>query len=179
MRYRTIIPALLAAGMIYVSHLEAANAYFTTYVTAKGGYEIAWHKEMIKEEFSDWTKTITISSAQDSIPVYVRAKAFSGSKYKLTYTGEDWTCREDGYYYYNAALKGGETTTPLYVKISDIPEKPENNENFNVVVIYETVPVSYDEEGNMITPEHADWSKLLTSKVDNHDMNSQGENANE
>lgn len=179
MKYMRVMPALLAAGMICVSHMGIANAYFTTYVTAKGGYEIAWHKEKIEEVYNDWTKTITISSEENSIPVYVRAKAFAGSTYELKYMGKDWTYREDGYYYYNNVLNGGETTSALNVIISKIPIQPKQGENFNVIVIYETTPVQYDEEGNMIACGDADWNEILSTKTKTHDIRVGGGEDNE
>lgn len=169
MKYRRIVPVLFVAGMLSISELKDANAYFTTYVTAKGGYDLTWHKETIKEEFGDWTKVITISSETDSIPVYVRARAFAGSTYSLTYEGEQWTQRQDGYFYYQNALYGGKTTDELKVKIDKVPLRPDEGANFNVIVIYETVPAQYGEDGKMIAPDAADWSKILTSKMEKYE----------
>ena len=79
-----IISAALAVGLVCISSVQNANAYFTTYVTAKGGYEVSWeHHEKITEEFVDWNKYVTITSEEGSIPVYVRVKAFAGSSYQL------------------------------------------------------------------------------------------------
>ncbi|MDE7247058.1 MAG: hypothetical protein K2N43_04150, partial [Lachnospiraceae bacterium] len=97
-----IISAVLAVGLVCISSVQNANAYFTTYVTAKGGYEVSWkHKEDIHEEFRDWSKYVTITSEAGSVPVYVRVKAFAGSSYELDYEGTGWTYNSaDGYYYY-------------------------------------------------------------------------------
>lgn len=159
MRLQKWIPAILAVLLIIISGTENANAYFTTYVIAKGGY--SWrHEEAMNESFNDWNKYITVTSKEGSVPVYVRVKAFTGSKYTLTYAGDDWTYNaEDNYYYYNRELNGGETTSALRVFIANMTSAPENEDNFNVVVVYETIPVQYDEAGNLIEPAKADWSE--------------------
>ena len=160
-----IISAALAVGLVCISSVQNANAYFTTYVTAKGGYEVSWkHKEEIHEELKEWSKHITITSKEGSVPVYVRVKAFAGSNYELTYTGDQWT-EKDGYYYYKSELQGGKTTETLLVDIKNIPKEPKDGMNFNVVVVYETIPVQYDKDGNMIAPQDADWTQSKTSQM--------------
>ena len=162
-RLQKWIPAIVAAVLICISSVGDANAYFTTYVIAKGGY--SWrHNESMNDEVNNWDKYVSVSSQEGSIPVYVRVKGFAGSKYTLTYTGDGWTYNSsDGYYYYNEVLEGGKTTSSIRIAISDIPSTPEDGDNFNVVVIYETIPVQYDSEGNLIAPIDADWS----GEVDN------------
>lgn len=170
MKIKRIMPVLLAFVLLCVGHVESASAYFTTYVTAMGGYPVSWeHHEKIHEDFQDWKKYVTISSDPDSIPVYVRAKAFSGSTYQLSYSGSEWKYTEkDQYCYYQKALNGGETTSALLVSIDNIPINPEKEDNFNVIVIYECIPVIYDEDGQMVPPEQADWSKPLTQGKEEH-----------
>lgn len=181
MKKLIVIPALIAFGLVCISGVQNANAYFTTYVTAKGGYEVSWkHKETIEENFTDWDKYVTIKSEEDSIPVYIRAKAFAGSTYSLTYSGTDWSYNSgDGFYYYQYALNGGETTTALRISIDQIPLNPQGGENFNVVVIYESLPVVYDEDGEMISPQDADWSQTITSTTETMPVNPNQENSSE
>lgn len=162
-----IISAALAVGLVCISGVQNANAYFTTYVTAKGGYEVSWkHREKITEEFVDWNKYVTITSEEDSIPVYVRVKAFAGSRYKLTYQGTGWTYNEaDGYCYYDSVLQGGGTATGLRVGIDNVPVNPKEGTDFNVVVVYETIPVQYGADGSMTEPAKADWTQRKTSQA--------------
>lgn len=165
MKMKAFIPALFVAGMICFSSVQDANAYFTTYVTAKGGYEVAFKREThIDEEFENWNKYVTITSKKDSIPVYVRVKAFSGSMYTLSYSGDNWVFSEkDGYYYYTVPLNGGETTKALRIFIDQIPVNPKEEQNFNVIVVYETTAVQYNEQNKPVSPQDADWSKTLSS----------------
>ena len=160
MRMKKVIPVLLAAVLVCISNVGSANAYFTTYVTAKGGYEVSWeHHERMNEDFHDWNKYVSITSKEGSVPVYVRVKAFTGSKYILSYEGEAWEYNEiDGYYYYKTLLYGGETTSSLKIEITNIPTVAEDGDNFNVVVIYETVPAQTNEEGGYLSPTEADWT---------------------
>ena len=171
MKIKSIILPLLAIGCVAMSQIGSANAYFTTYVTARGGYDVSWeHKEKIDEEFHDWTKYVTISSREDSVPVFVRAKALSGTTYNLEVTGNNWKKGNDGYYYYTKALPGGGSTEQLLVKISNIPTNPEVNDNFNVAVVYESIPATFFTTGEPTDPEQADWSGAV-SGVDNREGN--------
>ena len=45
---------------------------------------------------------------------------------------DDWTLAEDGYYYYNSAIKAGETTEPLFTTVTFEPEM--GNEYMNAHV---------------------------------------------
>ncbi len=162
-----IISAALAVGLVCISSVQNANAYFTTYVTAKGGYEVSWeHHEKITEEFVDWNKYVTITSEEGSIPVYVRVKAFAGSSYQLVYEGTGWTYNSaDGYCYYDSVLQGGGTATGLRVGIDNVPANPKEGMDFNVVVVYETIPIQYGADGSMIEPAKADWTQRKTSQA--------------
>ena len=135
-------------------------SYFTTYTEAAGGYPIQLgDRTDITEDFTEWTKHVTIANEPGSEPVYIRAKAFCGSQYTITYSGEGWTWNEeDGYYYYNYAVEGGKSTESLNLKIDGIPE---DLERFNVVVIYESTPVKYHEDGSAYTVEETDWDEIL------------------
>lgn len=160
------IPALALAGLVGISDVGSANAYFTTYCTAKGGYEVSWkHQEELHEEYHDWNKLVTVSSKEGSVPVFVRVKAYSGSTYTLTYAGDDWTDGGDGYWYYETPLDGGKTTSGLNIAIGNIPTTTEET-NFNVVVIYETIPAIYNADGSAQDAAAADWSVTLTSDTE-------------
>ncbi|MCH5191511.1 MAG: hypothetical protein J1F23_05035 [Oscillospiraceae bacterium] len=165
MKKKSIFLFVLSIALIFATSINSALAYFTTYAEASGGYTlhlgggyvITGGGQDIKEEFSDWTKRVTITNDPDGQPVFVRARAFSGSEYSLSYAGDDWTAGEDGYWYYDRILNGGENTTELRVRIEDIPADVDIGDHFNVVVIYETTPVAYDENGN----PYADWNSTL------------------
>ena len=155
-----IISAALAVGLVCISSVHSANAYFTTNVTAKGGYEVSWkHQESIEERFENWSKYVKITSEAGSVPVYVRVKAFAGSTYQLTYEGSQWT-EKDGYYYYNSALPGGEATEELRIGIGNISVNLKDGMNFNVVVVYETIPAQYG-----VDPWNADWTQKKVSQT--------------
>lgn len=159
MKKRSIFLGAFAAALAATATVGSAWAYFTTYAEAQGGYTISLGDETrVEEEFSDWTKHIAVTSAEGSEPAYVRVKAFSGSEYTLVYSdkADKWSPGEDGYYYYEDIVEGGQTTEPLDVRIEDIPE---DAEEFNVVVVHESTPVQYDEAGD----PYADWSVKLDS----------------
>ncbi len=151
--------AVLAFLMVMTAGVGKAWAYFTTYASAEGGITITLGDETeIEEEFSNWEKRVTITSDADSELVYIRAKAFGSGSYPLTYSGDGWAPGDGDYYYYNEIVPGGGKTSVLSVKIENVPEADlENGTMFNVVVIYESTPVMYREDG---TP-YADWNVVL------------------
>lgn len=163
MKKSAILLAAAAAVLVMTASLPLAWGYFSTYTEAKGGIPLQpWeHETQIREEVYDWQKHVVISNSADASPVYVRAKAFGGDEYGLTYeTGDSWTLEEDGFCYYNGILQPGEETTELLVTIRNLPEDPEKGQEFNVVVIYESTPVRYDEAG----APFADWDGKLQAE---------------
>lgn len=151
--------AFFALAGVMTAGIGRAWAYFTTYAEAQGSIAIELGDETeIEERFSGWVKHVTVTSEEGSEPVYIRAKAFGGGRYSLTYSGEGWSEGTDGYYYYDGMVPGGGKTTELSVSIGNIPEEElKDNLTFNVIVIYESTPVMYNEDG---TP-YADWNAVL------------------
>lgn len=158
----------LAGALILAAGLGRANAYFTTYAEARGGVTVRLgsRTELI-EEVSDWTKRVSVTSDSDSQPVYIRARAFCGSAYHLKYSDSSnlWRDGGDGYYYYQEILRGGETTSELNIEIENAPETAAAGDSFQVVVVYESTPVCYDEDGN----PYEDWtaSAVVMSEEEN------------
>lgn len=152
----------LAGAFVLGAGACPANAYFTTYAEAQGGAAVRLgDRTEIEETCSDWTKSVVITSSPDSQPVYVRARAFCGSSYELEYSSESgkWEQGDDGYFYYSDILYGGESTDVLEVRIGNVPEEPEDGQEFNVVVVYESTPVRYDADGEA----YGDWTAVLDS----------------
>ncbi len=152
---------LAAAALILTAGVAVGGvmAYFTTYVTAKGGYtvELGFTKTEIEEEVEYGKKVITLSNTGD-YDCYVRLKALTGDAYKdsLVYSEPEdagnWTPGADGYYYYNSIVPPLETTSQLVVRFA-FPQDKEPTD-FNVIIIQECTPVLYDEYG----APYADWN---------------------
>ncbi len=160
MKKLSVFAALLVAVMVAFSSLPAAWGYFTTYTQARGGLRLDFaNRTEIYEEVSDMTKHLTIQNFEDSSPVFVRARGFSDSSHPLTYSAPDggWEDGGDGFWYYTKPLQPGETTTKLDVKINLPTGEPEEGDQFNVVVVYESTLALYDADGN----PYADWSVIL------------------
>lgn len=161
MKKKNLILTLLAVGAVLTGSIGHSWAYFTTYTQAQGGYSIDLGDQTeVHEDFSAWTKHVSITNSADSQPVYIRAKAFCGSAYDLVYSSESgkWTLKEaDGYYYYSDMVNGGASTDELLVKIENVPADVTDSAAFHVVVIYESTPVRYDEAGN----PYGDWNTIL------------------
>lgn len=153
-----------AAVLALAAGAQSALAYFTTYATAKGGYTIRLGETTSLEEgFADWTKKITVANTGE-LPCYVRVKAFCGSSYTLTYSGEGWTAGEDGYWYYNAIVPAGGSSGELDIAIGGVPA--DEAESFNVIVVQEAAAVRYHADG---TP-YADWSATLSTDSSSYDV---------
>ena len=148
---------LVAALLILTLSIGSAMAYFTAYSTTDGNAPLyVKPKTDIEEHFNSWKKSVTILNTSDEVDVYVRAKAFSTMPVSCEGTG--WSAGSDDYYYYNAILGPKETTeNPLIVTING-GKTPEEvpGDRFDVIVIYEAVPVHYDEDGK---PLPADWTE--------------------
>ena len=166
MKRKNILPAAgfavaaLAAGLVLTAGTGQAWAYFTTYTSASGGYAIdLGHETQIVEEYSNHTKRLAVSN-DSTQPVYVRARAFSGSQCVLTYSSEDggWQAGNDGYYYFSQPLAGAVTTED-----GEFPADAQAGDECNVVVVCESLPVQYDADGNTLAPQAADWSAPLVA----------------
>lgn len=143
--------ALLLVGSI---SLSKAMAYFTTYASAGGGVEIniVNTKNEVEEKVEGLTKEIRLenTSTQEE---YVRVRVFCGSNISLEYSNASgkWSQGEGDYWYYSDIVKPGEITEPLLAAIK-VPE--EHKDSFDVIVVEESVPVLYGEDGS----PYADWS---------------------
>ena len=149
--------AALLAG---AAALPEAMAYFTTYVSAAGGYRVTLGSYTeIQEDVSDMTKHIVIQNTGET-ECYVRVKVFGGSLYELSYeAGESWTQGEDGYWYYQQIVPAGGQTSQLNASIT-VPEN--STETFQIVVIQECTPVLYRENGE----PYGDWERQADTTID-------------
>lgn len=161
-RYYPIVLGLAAGIAVVSAGIGTTWSYFTTYAETRGGFPIRMgDRTEITESFSDWTKHISITNTDNSEPVYVRAKAFCGSQYTITHSGDGWVLGGDGYYYYQYPVNGGAAAGTLDLKIEGIPDDPESKKDFNVVVIYESTAVKYHEDGTPYSVQETDWNEIL------------------
>ena len=164
MKKRYLLLTILSIGLILCSSIGTSLAYFSTYATAKGGYIIKSQPD-IHEEFTEKTKRITISNNAGASPIFVRVKVFNGSEFKMKYgLGENWTTTnydeaKDGYFYYTKALDGGQATSVLNATITEIPERLKDKDEFNIVVIYESV-LAVADGGNLNMAESWKYGKI-------------------
>lgn len=172
MNKRKLVLTFLVFALIICANIQPAMAYFTTFTYAKGGHPIYLRDTTrIEEQFSNLTKHVRIRSEANSEPVWVRAKVF------YAYQGiEKITIKEDenpaskwkkgatdgnGYVYYNYSepLLGGGTTDELTIVIeTNKTLTPDAGDQYDVIVVYESTPVRYDENGNQLP---VDWNTQL------------------
>lgn len=155
------VAALIMVGCVTV---QSAMAYFTTYVSAKGGYKVSMGAQTtIQEEVSQMTKHISVQNISAVNDCYVRVKIFCGGQITVDVSSESgfWELRgDDGYWYYIPIVPAGQATEILDAKIN-VPAGFEDS--FNVAVVQECTPVVYDENGNAT----ADWDANVYSGSSN------------
>ena len=71
-----------------------------------------------------------------------------GDVCSIDYNDADWTKNnQDGYWYYNSLLKSGETTKPLFTKVTILPGVDENNlQDFDINVYHESSNTKFNEK---------------------------------
>lgn len=175
MKKSSVILAALAMVLVLGAGAGSAWAYFTTYVEAEGGCVVnLGDTTRIQEDVTYLHKAVTITSETTSQPVWIRVKAYyaEGDLTIESSTGK-WSKGEndDGWWYYADIVKAGETTDVLDVTIS-VPKESINEkipvEDFDVVVIYESTPVEYDDAGKPVPndPKLVDWDKKMDKDKD-------------
>ncbi len=145
-------PMLAAAMVLSATIAGPAESYFTTYVTAQGGYTLRLHDvEVIPHESVDANvKNISVQNTGES-ECYVRVRVVSGQQVPVAYAGAGWTDGGDGYWYYGDVVAPNAITGVLAATITlptSSPEKPiPEGTAVNVVVVTECTKVLYDENG--------------------------------
>ena len=167
MKRKRIITTILALALLAAVAIEPAVAYFTATRTNAGAVIIdVGNRTTIEEpDVVEWTKHIVVNCKEDSVPVYVRARAYAGVTFPLEYTvpeGSKWKDGGDGWWYYEDILYPGQSTEEeLLVHIGNVPKDAVEGDYFNVSIVSEDTPVLYDAEGN----PYADWD-LRFSNMD-------------
>ena len=143
---RTVMLGIVALMMVMGTAMADSLAYFTTYVSARGGHTIDLSYETeIHEDLHDLTKGVTIENLKDT-DVFVRVRVFHPTDLEVTITGDGW--RQDGdYWYYDEVLKGHAKTTTLTVTVNNVDDiEGKGIESFNVVVVHESTRAIYNGE---------------------------------
>lgn len=155
---RGMLVGLLALASFSVA--SVAFGYFTSNASAEGGFVLRLTPDTeIHETYGSRAKHVRISNSEESVPLYVRARAFSSMP--VAYSGGSWDEKDDGWLYCVAILEPGSETPTLDVSITfptDGTDDSETGDEHDVIVVYETVPVRHDESGNPLDAE-ACWSK--------------------
>lgn len=160
MNKRHVVLAILAVAFVLMSSIGTAVAYFTTFVTAKGGYVIhVANQSEIEEIYDKGTKTLSIKNTGEKgkYPIFVRARAFAGDDYILTPGADNegkWNLSPDAslntnYWYYTEVLYGQDSTTEMSIEIKYADSKKEwkdGNER-NIIVVYESTPAIFTSTG--------------------------------
>ena len=124
-------------------------AYYLSCSAKSNSFQIGENRSRIEERFEDYPsfekgrdyeKKVLVNNT-GSVDCYVRVFAEledpeMASKLLIDYNTSDWTEKqEDGYYYYKATIKEGESTKPLFTTL----HATETITDFRMVVYSETI----------------------------------------
>ena len=171
MKRLKITAVVLAFALVIGASIAPAGAYFTDSHNADGGLPITVEPPTdIKEWYATSTKHIVITnSSQAKVNVFVRARIDHDSELGVDVSGQGWTSTADdgGWYYYDEPVAPGKETKELTAKITfpklvseTQPPRSMYGDSHSAIVIYETLPATYDEDGNVLEP---DWSAASES----------------
>ncbi len=162
MKKRHILLTILAVIFVLSSSIGTAIAYFTTFVTAKGGYVVhLGNQTKITENYSSGKKVLSVTNtgAEGKYPVFVRVRAFAGSDYELEAvdTTGKWILdrgfgqdTEGKYWYYKDELVGNATSEELTINITykDKDKEWKDGAERNIIVVYESTPAVFTSSGD-------------------------------
>jgi len=148
---------IIAMALVLSLSVGMTFAYFSDHTAAKGEAIVnLTGKTEIVEKVKDDKKTIVIKNIGNT-DVLVRVAVYGPSA--MTVTPESgWTEKKGDFYYYESILQVGKSTSSITAYI----EGPEGIvENFDVVVINECIPVTYNEDNTVFIP--SDWAQDFLS----------------
>jgi hypothetical protein len=143
------------AGTAAVALTVATAAYLMDGDTARNSFVIGHNVSSVEESFPSgklepgktYTKEVRVRN-RNSVKCFVRVLAEPsdsdmGDHLDIDWNTTDWTEKQDdGYRYYRKALNPGETTSPLFTKVSirnDFANPKMNAKDFEIGVYEETV----------------------------------------
>ena len=182
---KTICLTLVALALIITLNVGNTLAYFTDFIVAEGGktldlgFSEAEIEENVITDGSNGSKVIKIQNT-GAYPCFIRVKAFAGDKIDetLNYTPTDkwklgkwnentnqwesvgaeekWDAEDNRYWYYYESVvpKAGYTDE---IVVSFILPEGETGDKLNVIIIEESTPALYDNNGN----PYADWDAKM------------------
>lgn len=173
MRRKWIAPAAIAIALAGAVGIAPAWAYFTDSSTATGAMSVNVKPTTdITETYATGVKHVVVANDEDAEgAVFVRAKVFAASSLTIEVSGTSWSSADaDGWYAYVEALEPGSATEELMVRVGfpavksdELPTGAVIGDNYNVVVIYESTPVLFHEDGTA----YADWTYILDTGTQN------------
>ncbi len=159
---------LLAAVSIAVLSIGPARAYFTDSTRTDGADTVVLGSrgtitEQMEQSPGAHIKKITVTNTGD-VPMFVRARVFYAPDLTVAVSGwiKQGTDPENGYetayYLYDGIVEPGETASGLTVTVTGFPTDGTAGDKRNVVVVYESVPVFYNEQGEAVM----NWDQAIT-----------------
>lgn len=163
--FRTALLTCLALVLLLGASVGPSHSYFTTYVTALGGYTLYLENvdTDVWDDVEGNVKSVQILSTGED-ECYVRVRLFYPEGLDIVVNAPGWTYYpEDGYYYYDAKLgpKGSENPSDKTSMMTiTIDAKEGLDLDYDVIVVSECIPVLNREDGTPWpnTPENPGWN---------------------
>lgn len=142
-----VVPTLVAVALVIMA-VVPAWAYFTASDYASGVIEIKIPTTTIREVYGEGQKDVYIKNEDNSVPVWVRARAYSASELEVAVSGDGWSDAGDGWWTYDSILMPGEESNPLIAKI-EWAFRPEDVNDDGTFVTTTTGSDEHGEDGGM------------------------------
>ena len=162
MKRKSIILSLLAVVLVLGLSVGNAWSYFTDSAMAEGSVSLSVKPSTgITEENGPGTKTIRIQNTGEVVPVWTRVRVYAPAVLGANAAGTNWTAASE-WYEYGEVVDPSSQTEPLTVSFKlpavydeETGTSAQDGDELNVVVVYESLPVSYGANGE---PEPANWN---------------------
>lgn len=158
---------LVALALALTTILPSALAYFTDndfWAGDLGALQLG-SSTTVEEKMDGWVKEVSVTNS-GAQAVFLRVKVFADVD--TEFEGGEWTDADsNGWRYYKKPFEVNATETVRVPIKSDngytgMPELPGTDADpFEVTVVFETIPVQYDSNGNAINAADAKWDQGL------------------
>lgn len=147
MKKKSIFLVALSIILLIAATANSTLAYFTSYITAEGGYTLNLQKGRVTvlTDVDGGCHWVQLVNSEGNLPIYVRGRFIVPDGCTLEMGGQGWT-EGDGYWSYTSILNPGEETTQLQATVTRLAGY--DPDSYDIVFIYETSPVLRDQNGN-------------------------------
>ena len=153
---------ILAVGITMAFYHDSSNTAVNTFTVGNVTTEIVEIFKKLDDHNFQKEPRVTNTGENDC---YIRIRyqvTPSTAEERLTFAGKPgngWT-EKDGWYYYTKAVEPGESTTPLFTKVTvDYNETDKPWIDFDIILYQEAVQAEIMSDGSLITDMNTIWKQ--------------------